>query len=176
MTAILLSLWLFVVDLFKSRSRLEAENLFLRHQLNIALRRAQPHVRLSGSDRALLVLMTKLWPNLVGMARLVQPETVLRWHRTGFRVFWRWKSRNRAGRPKIDRGLGDLIRRISTENPLWGASRIQGELLMLGFEVAQSTVRNTWYGVGNRHRSPGRLFSVITVRQFPPSRCALCQR
>ena len=140
MTAILLTLWLFVVDLFKSRSRLEAENLFLRHQLNIALRRAPSRIRLSGSDRALLVLMTKLWPNLVGMARLVQPETILRWHRTGFGVFWRWKSRNRAGRPKIDRGLRDLIRRMSTENPLWGASRIHGELLMLGFEVAQSTV------------------------------------
>jgi len=119
MAAILLTLWLFVVDLFKSRSRLEAENLFLRHQLNIALRRAPSRVRLSGSDRALLVLMTKLWPNLVGMARLVQPETILRWHRTGYRVFWRWKSRNRAGRPKIDRGLRDLIRRINTENPLW---------------------------------------------------------
>ena len=140
MTAILLTLWLFVVDLFKSRSRLEAENLFLRHQLNIALRRAPSRIRLSGSDRALLVLMTKLWPNLVGMARLVQPETILRWHRTGFRVFWRWKSRNRAGRPKIDPGLRDLIRRMSNENPLWGASRIHGELLMLGFEVAQSTV------------------------------------
>jgi transposase InsO family protein len=140
MTAILLTLWLFVVDLFKSRIRLEAENLFLRHQLNIALRRAPSHIQLSGSDRALLVLITKLWPNLVGMARLVQPETILRWHRTGFRVFWRWKSRNRAGRPKIDRGLRDLIRRISSENPLWGASRIHGELLMLGFEVAQSTV------------------------------------
>ena len=84
--------------------------------------------------------MTKLWPNLVGMARLVKPETILRWHRTGFRVFWQWKSRNRAGRPRIGRGLRDLIRRISTENPLWGASRIYGELLMLGFEVAQSTV------------------------------------
>ena len=140
MTAILLTLWLFVVDLFKSRSRLEAENLFLRHQLNIALRQAPSRIRLSGSDRALLVLMTKLWPNLVGMARVVQPETILRWHRLGFRVFWRWKSRNRAGRPKIDQDLRDLIRRISTENPLWGASRIHGELLMLGFEVAQSTV------------------------------------
>src|SRR5271169_6992346 len=86
MAAILLTLWLLVVDLFKSRSRLEAENLFLRHQLNIALRRAPSHVRLSGGDRASLVLMTKLWPNLVGMARLVQPETILRWHRTGFGV------------------------------------------------------------------------------------------
>ena len=84
--------------------------------------------------------MTKLWPNLVDMARLVQPETILRWHRTGVRVIWRWNSGNRAGRPKIDRGLRDLIRRMSSENPLWGASRINGELLMLGFEVAQSTV------------------------------------
>ena len=140
MTAILHTLWLFVVDLFKSRSRLEAENLFLRHQLNIALRRAPSRVRLSGSDRALLVLMTKLWPSLLGMAQVVQPETILRWHRTGFRVFWRWKSRNRAGRPKVDPELRDLIRRMSKENPLWGAPRIHGELLMLGFEVAQSTV------------------------------------
>ena len=81
-------------------------------------------------------MMTKLWPNLVGMARLVQPETILRWRRTGFGVFWRWKSRNRVGRPKIDRGLRDLIRRMSSENPQWGVSRIYGELLMLGFEVA----------------------------------------
>jgi hypothetical protein len=71
---------------------------------------------------------------------VVQPETVLRWHRTGFKMVWRWKSRHRAGRPRIDRGLRDLIRRMSRENPLWGASRIHGELLMLGFEVAQSTV------------------------------------
>ena len=84
--------------------------------------------------------MTRLWPNLLGVVQVVQPETILRWHRAGFKMFWRWKSRNRAGRPKIDRGLRDLIRRMSRENPLWGASRIHGELLMLGFEVAQSTV------------------------------------
>ena len=93
-----------------------------------------------GSDRALLVWMTRLWPSLLGAAQVVQPETILRWHRAGFKVFWRWKSRTRAGRPKIDRGLRDLIRRMSGENPKWGASRIHGELLMLGFEVAQSTV------------------------------------
>ena len=84
--------------------------------------------------------MTKLWPNLLRVVQVVQPETVLRWHRAGFRMFWRWKSRRRAGRPRIDRGLRDLIRRISRDNPLWGASRIHGELLMLGFNVAQSTV------------------------------------
>jgi len=134
------ALGMFVADLFKSRSRLEAENLLLRHQLTIALRHNPQRLRLRGSDRALLVCMTWLWPSLLDAVRLVQRETVLRWHRAGFRAFWRWKSRKRAGRPTIDRGLRDLIRRMSMENPLWGASRIHGELLMLGFEVAQSTV------------------------------------
>src|SRR6266566_826731 len=127
MLAILHALGMFIVDLFKSRRRLEAENLFLRHQLSIALRHAPPRLRLRGSDRALLVWMTRLWPSLLGAARVVQPDTILRWHRAGFRAFWRWKSRNRAGRPKIDRGLRDLIQRISMENPLWGAPRIHGE-------------------------------------------------
>jgi transposase InsO family protein len=140
MIAILHALGMFVADLFKSRSRLEAENLLLRHQLSIALRRKSLRLRLCGSDRALLVLMTRLWPNLLDAVQVVQPETVLRWHRAGFRALWRWKSRKRAGRPKIDCGLRDLIRRMSMENPMWGASRIHGELLMLGFEVAQSTV------------------------------------
>jgi transposase InsO family protein len=140
MFAILRALGLFVTDLFKSRCRLEAENLLLRHQLGIALRRAPPRLRLFGSDRVLLVWIAQLWPSLVGAMQVVQPETVLRWHRAGFRAFWRWRSRNRAGRPRIDRGLRDLIRRMSRENPLWGAPRIHGELLMLGFEVAQSTV------------------------------------
>jgi transposase InsO family protein len=140
MLAVLHSLGTFIVDLFKSRRRLEAENLFLRHQLSIALRRAPARLRIRGSDRALLVWMTWLWPRLLGATQIVQPETILRWHRAGFKAFWRWKSRSRAGRPKIDRDLRDLIRRMSQENPNWGASRIHGELLMLGFEVAQSTV------------------------------------
>jgi transposase InsO family protein len=140
MVAILHALGKFVADLFKSRCQLEAENLLLRHQLTIASRQAKPRLRLRDSDRALIVWIIRFWPSLVGAVQVVQPETVLRWHRAGFRAFWRWKSRNRAGRPKIDRGLRDLIRQMSRENPLWGASRIHGELLMLGFEVAQSTV------------------------------------
>jgi transposase InsO family protein len=143
MFAILRALGMFVADLFKSRRRLEAENLFLRHQLSIALRHAPPRLRLRGSDRALLVWMTRLWPSLLEATRVVQPETILRWHRAGFKAFWRWKSRKRAGRPKIDRELRDLIRRMSKENPKWGASRIHGELLMLGFEVASRRSRNT---------------------------------
>src|SRR6266540_3658774 len=94
MFAILHSLAMFVIDLFKSPRRLEAENLFLRHQLSIALRRAPPRLRLRGSDRALMVWLTRLWPSLLGAAQVVQPETILRWHRAGFAAFWRWKSRN----------------------------------------------------------------------------------
>src|ERR1039458_1899678 len=137
MVAILHALGIFVADMFKPRCRLQAENLFLRHQINIALRRAPPRPRLCGSDRALLIWIPRLWPNLVDLARVVKPETILRWHRAGFKAYGRRKSRNRAGRPKIDLGLRDLIQRMSRENPLWGASRIHGELLMLGFEVGQ---------------------------------------
>jgi hypothetical protein len=129
----------FFADLFRPR-RLEVENLFLRHQLNIALRRAPHRLRLSGSDRALLVWMTWLWPSLLGLSRVVQPETILRWHRAGFRAYWRWKSRGRPGRPRVSRELRELIRRMSGENPLWGAPRSHGELLKLGFEIAESMV------------------------------------
>ena len=140
MFAALHALGMFVVDLFKSRVRLEAENLFLRHQLNVALRRLPSRPRLCGSDRALFIWMTKLWPGLLGSAQVVRSETILRWHRAGFKVFWRWKSRNRAGRPKIDRGPACSDPAHEQRDPLSGASRIHGELLMLGFDVAQSTV------------------------------------
>jgi len=149
MLAILRLLAAFIANLFKSRRRLEAEIVFLRHQLNIALRRRPARLPLRGSDRALLVWMTRLWPSLLGMARVVEPATILRWHRAGFRSYWRWKSRKRAGRPRIDRDLRDLIRRMSKENPLWGAPRIHGELLKLGFELAESTVSK--YMIRRRH-------------------------
>jgi transposase InsO family protein len=130
----------FVDNLFKSQRRLEVENLFLRHQLNIALRHAPQRLRLRGSDRALLAWMTWLWPRLLGLARVVQPDTILRWHRAGFRAYWRWKSRGQPGRPRLCRELRELIRQMSKENPLWGAPRIHGELLKLGYEIAESTV------------------------------------
>jgi hypothetical protein len=140
MFAIVYLLATFIADLFKSRRRLEVENLFLRHQLNIILRRPSQRLRLWGSDRALMIWMTRRWPNLLALARVVQPATILRWHRAGFRSYWRWKSQGQPGRPRIDHELRDLIRRMSQENPLWGAPRIHGELLKLGFDVAESTV------------------------------------
>src|SRR5262245_44847036 len=116
MLAILQVLGTIVANLFKSRRRLEAENLFLRHQLNIALRRAPKRLRLRGCDRALLVWMTRIWPSLLGLTQVVQPDTILRWHRAGFRTYWRWKSRGQAGRPRIEQELRELIRRMSKEN------------------------------------------------------------
>src|SRR2546422_8758725 len=113
----------FIADLFKPPRRLEVENLFLRHQLNIALRGAPHRPQLRGSVRALLVWMTRLWPSLLGLSRVVQPDTILRWHRAGFRAYWRWKSRGRPGRPRVSRELRELIQRMSKENSLWGAPR-----------------------------------------------------
>jgi len=142
MLAILRLLMMFVANLFRSRRQLEVENLFLRHQLNIALRHAPRRLRLRASDRAVLVWLTRLWPGLIGLARVVQPDTILRWHRSGFRAYWRWISRGQPGRPKVSRELRELIRQMSKDNPLWGAPRIHGELLKLGFEVAEPTVSN----------------------------------
>ena len=102
MFAILHALGMFVADMFKSRWRLEAENLFLRHQLNIALRQAPPRLRLRGSDRALLVGMTKLWPSLLSVTQVVQPETILRWHRNGLQSFLALEIQ-KAGRAPEDR-------------------------------------------------------------------------
>ena len=99
MIAILHTFGMFAADLFKSRNRPEAVKPFLRHQFNIALRRVPSRLRLRGVDRALLVWMTQFWPGLLGAAQVVQSETILRWHRIGFKAFWRWKSRKRAGRP-----------------------------------------------------------------------------
>jgi transposase InsO family protein len=140
----MLSLFYFLLAIlaspFKSKSRLEAENAALRHQLIVLRRRTQRRVRLTNSDRWFLIQLYRWFPSILQVVRIVQPETLVRWHRAGFRCYWRWKSRLRGGRPQISAELRALIRRISTENPLWGAPRIHGELLKLGFEVAQATV------------------------------------
>jgi transposase InsO family protein len=125
---------------FKSKSRLEAENAALRHQLIILRRNVPGRVRLTNSDRWFFIQLYRWFPLILKVFTIVQPETIVRWHRAGFRRYWRRKSRQGGGRPQIDAELRALIRRMSIENPLWGAPRIHGELLKLGFEVAQSSV------------------------------------
>ena len=130
----------FVRDCFRSPEQLKAEIIVLRHQLNVLQRKCPKKPHLSGTDRALFVWLYRLFPRAIGAITIIQPETVIGWHRAGFRAWWRWKSRNSGGRPKIDQELRDLIHRMCEENALWGAPRIHGELLKLGFDVAQSTV------------------------------------
>ena len=92
------------------------------------------------TDRLLFVWPYRLYRSILDAITIVKPETVIRWHQRGFRAYWRWKSRRRGGRPRINREIRDLVRQMSGENPLWGAPRIHGELLMLGIDVAESTV------------------------------------
>src|ERR1700677_1437078 len=125
---------------FKSKMRLEAENAVLRQQLIVLRRRLHGRVRLTNSDRWFFILLYRWFPSLLQVLTIIRPETLIRWHRSGFRCYWRWKSRSLGGRPQIEAGLRALIRQMSMENPLWGAPRIHGELLKLGFEVAQSSV------------------------------------
>jgi hypothetical protein len=125
---------------FKSKGRLEAENAALRHQLIILRRKVRGRVRLTDGDRLFLIQLYRWFPSVLKAITIVRPETLVRWHRAGFRRYWRWKSRSLGGRPQIDADLRALIRRMSVDNPLWGAPRIHGELLKLGFEVAQSSV------------------------------------
>jgi hypothetical protein len=96
--------------------------------------------RLTNHDRWLLIQLYRWFPSTLKVLTIIRPETLARWQRAGFRRYWRWKSRRPGGRPPIETELRALIRRMSVENPLWGAPRIHGELLKLGFEVAQSSV------------------------------------
>src|ERR1700692_4381064 len=125
---------------FKSKLRLEAEKGVLRHQLNVVRRRLPGRVRLTNQDRWFLIQLYRWFPSILQVLTIIRPETLVRWHRAGFRCYWRWKARPLGGRPQIDTELRALIRRMSVENPLWGAPRIHGELLKLGFGIAQSSV------------------------------------
>src|SRR5258707_10784408 len=132
--------WSVLVLLFRSRVSLEAEILILRHQLNIQRRHVPKRVAFSAMDRLIFVGLYRLVPNTVKALTIVKPDTVIRWHRAGFRSYWRWKSRHRCGRPIVSLEIRRLIREMSVANPLWGAPRIHGELLKLGVDVGQTSV------------------------------------
>ena len=141
MSAIILSLFSFIRQGFRTRALLQAEVLALRHQLLVLQRVSRDRkLRLSLVDRLFWVWLSRLWSGWRSALVIVKPETVLAWHRRGFRLYWSWKSRHPKGRPSVSREVIDLIRRMSVANPRWGAPRIHGELLKLGFELAESTV------------------------------------
>jgi transposase InsO family protein len=154
---------------FKSKLRLEAENAVLRHQLIVLRRRLQGRVRLTNHDRWFFIQLYRWFPAILKVLTIIRPETLVRWHRAGFLRYWRWKSRRRGGRPQIETELRALIRRMSVENPLWGAPRIHGELLKLGFEVAQSSVAK--YMV--KRRRPPSLGWRTFLRNHAPDVAAM---
>src|ERR1700737_2325637 len=140
MIALCKLIWCGLIGLFRSRASLEVEILVLRHQLNI-LRRSSPKRPILGTiDRLVFVGLYGLAPDVLSALAIVRPETVIRWHRAGFRSYWRRKSKHRFGRPAVTVEIRQLIRQMSVANPLWGTPRIHGELLKLGIDVGQTSV------------------------------------
>jgi transposase InsO family protein len=129
-----------VVDLIRSRAALEAEIWTLRQQINILRRTAPKKLSFGGFDRLIFVGLYRLFPKACDALAIVKPDTLVRWHRAGFRSYWRWKSRPRDGRPTVPLEMRGLIREMSIANPLWGAPRIHGELLKLGIDIGQTSV------------------------------------
>lgn len=123
----------------RSRAEASLEVLALRQQVAV-LKRKRPRPTLTGLDRFFWTTLRRFWPRWSDVLIIVKPETVVRWHRAGFRFYWRWRSRDRRGRPRISEEMRDLIRRLAGENPDWGAPRIHGELVKLGFDVSERTV------------------------------------
>ena len=129
-----------VVDLLRSRIMLEAEILILRQQINVLRRAAPKKLSFNTIDRLIFVGLYRLFPRVCDALAIVKPDTIVRWHRAGFRSYWRWKSRRRGGRPIVPLEVRRLIREMSIANPLWGAPRIHGELLKLGIDIGQTSV------------------------------------
>jgi hypothetical protein len=140
MLGMLKLIWCIVIGLFRSRVALKAEILMLRHQLNVLRRKAPKRLVFRDFDRFVFANLYRIAPDVLNALAIVKPETVIRWHRAGFRLFWRWKSGSRGGRPNVPLEIRQLIRDMSLANPLWGAPRIHGELLKLGIDICQTSV------------------------------------
>src|ERR1700674_1781242 len=137
LTTLLATLW----SIFHSRAALQLEILALRHQIGVLQRSAAKRPKLTSEDRLLWICLSRLWRDWRSALAIVKPETVVAWHRAGYRLFWPWKvRRGQPGRPAISREIRELICKMCRENPGWGAPRIHGELLKLGIDIGQSSV------------------------------------
>ena len=138
-TQMIRSLLSLCLRFFKSRIQLQLEIIFLRKQLEIVAR-TSPKLRIRHFDRLFFSTMTNLFGGWKNTLLILKPETVIRWHQQGFKLYWRWKSRHKSGRPQIPQEQINLIKQMARDNPLWGAPRIHGELLKLGFDISEATV------------------------------------
>jgi len=154
-------LFVLLIRSFRSRRSLLLENLALRQQLGV-FKRKLPQPRFSTSDKLFWVILRRCWPGWKKALILVQPETVVRWHRAGFKLYWTWLSRHRvcAGRKPVSRQLRELIFRMVAENPSWGAPRIHGELKMLGFDLSERTVLR-WMRKAPRNPEPAKRWAAF---------------
>src|ERR1035437_6706837 len=143
----------------RSRHNLLLENLALRQQLAV-LKQKHPQPRLAAQDKMFWVILRRLWPEWKRALILVQPETVVRWHKAGFKLYWTWLSRqrNRAGRKCVSKEMRELIFRMVAENPTWGAPRIYGELKMLSFDISERTVQR-WMRKPPRNPEPAKRWA-----------------
>ena len=139
---------------FRSRGDIAIEVLALRQQVAV-LKRRRPRPTLNSLDRPFWTTLRRFWSRWTDVLVIVRPETVIGWHRAGFRLYWRWRCRPRSGRPKITAEIRLLIRRLAEENAGWGAPKIHGELLKLGFVVSERTVARYLRSVQHRG-DPGR--------------------
>ena len=145
MRDVLISVLAALASSFRTRASLQIEILALRRQLGVFQRTERRRLRLGASDRLLWVTLLRFWAGWREALMLVKPETVIGWHRRGFRFYWKLKSsRGRTGRPGMAEEIRELIRNMIMANVLWGAPRSHGELLKLGIEVSQATVANAW--------------------------------
>jgi hypothetical protein len=166
MTSVLISLLLTLRGPVTSRMALHLELLALRHQLQVLQRSRPRRLRLVRADRWLWAWLSMAWPAWRTALVIVKPETVVAWHRLGFRWYWAWKSRRRTGRPTVSRDVRTLIRTMSEANPLWDAPRIHGELSKLGFDVSQASVAKYMVRRDKRPSQSWRTFLANHVQQI----------
>ena len=156
--SILRMICVFARGLLTGRGRLALENLALRQQVAV-LKHANRRPKLRPRDRIFWVWLSRLWAAWRSALIVVRPDTVIRWHREGFRLYWRWRAQAGAvGRPRVEREIRDLIHRMARENPLWGAPRIAAELHFLGYDVADSTVARY---LPCRRKPPGQTWRTF---------------
>jgi hypothetical protein len=175
MLTTLMTLLATLSSIFRSRAALELENLALRHQIGVLRRTAAKRLKLTSADRLLWICLSRLWRGWHSALTIVKPETVIAWHRAGFRLFWTWKvRRGQPGRPIISPEVRALIRKMGRENPSWGAPRIHGELLKLGINVGESSVSKYMVRSRKPPSQTWRTFLQIHAKQLGRGRDISC--
>jgi hypothetical protein len=176
MIALCKLIWYGLIGLFRSRASLEIEILVLRHQLNILRRSSPKRPILRRIDRLVFVGLYGLAPDVLSALAIVRPETVIRWHRAGFRLYWRWKSRPCGGRPKVPLDVRRLIRDISIANPLWGRQGSTASSSSLASRSGRRRLPSTWFGGDDLRARDGRRFFATMLTALRRWICLWCRR